>query len=91
MFTAKMVQNAVKNSEQVEGLDEWIERDLVELFNETKLKTCIISSNIIKGKGWDMVSFINEMLRRGFSVTYDQSVDWESGPHYSISIPPQGE
>ena len=86
MFTAKDVDKIIRERNECNGLDVWIENHLVKQFINTPGKATV-ATNVVKSNGWTNMGFVESMSLRGFSVVVTS--DQRDGDFYTITYPPQ--
>ena len=70
MFTAEMVLDLVKDTRKTcKGLDEWIERDVVNHFKKYPNLPMEVAQVALQVKAWPDEKFREEMEDRGFIVS----------------------
>lgn len=85
MYTAKDMKKDLENVKLCEGLDEWLQTDLLNKM-AIKGKEAVVPSRELHAKGWDFKAFVREMTRRDFNVRYECDDRPCSEPYYIISV-----
>lgn len=89
MITADTLkQRLISKAEQCEGLDTWLETELIRLFSLTTLGAPVkLSYEHISAQKWAHHRFVVEMQRRGFEVGFIPSKGKASKGSYTLTIP----
>lgn len=90
MFTAAKVISRIEESDNIEGLDRWLENYICKKFVESDGYAITIPPAQIKQQGWKHKAFMRAMGEREFIVQFfpDQR---DSGEYYLISLPSSKE
>lgn len=87
MFTAAKVIERIEESDNIDGLDKWIENYLCKKFVENDGKSLSLQPSQTKQQGWKRNAFMNAMKERGFIIQFYS--DQRDGEYYVISLPVQ--
>lgn len=90
MFTASMLAEKLKEVNLCDGIDEWIQTDLLHAICESTTGVAVIDSSKIHSKGWSQSRFITSMQSRGFHVEFNCDDRPCALPYYVIKIPGYG-
>lgn len=86
MFTATKVLARIEESDNIDGLDKWLENYLCKKFVESDGCAVTATPAQIKQQGWKHKAFIKAMKERGFLVQlYSEQ---REGDHYLIHLLP---
>lgn len=88
MFTAKDMYNKLYAIRKCEGIDKWLESDLVFKFMQYG-NPAIVYENEITKKGWKRKDFESALADRGFWYSYFPYTDRNADAWYEITFPPQ--
>lgn len=89
MFTAAKVIARIEESDNIDGLDKWIENYLCKKFVESDGNTVYIPPSQTKQQGWKNKAFKRAMEERGFNIALYS--DQRDGDYYMISLPTSKE
>lgn len=86
MFTSAKVIARIEESDNINGLDRWLENYLCKKFVESDGNAITIPPAQIKQQGWKHKAFINAMKERGFIVQFYS--DQRDGEYYLVHLTP---